>query len=351
MVSGECWSIEQTLCLPWYDTSYAKTFEFLLDTGATDALIHENDILDLGLIKQDCPHIASRTLITPLGSYTHDFYPIFIQHRDPDAVDDYGNQIALYPFMDTIVGILASAGCYRLSGIDLFRFCYVATEPSTGHLSYVTALDQISIRPGIMPGGTLTPRAWYTRQWDARTSTFVVSNTVCSLTGRLPRLLNPEGARWVLDEPSYPYQYGRDDRSPHKFFTYLPGHKLHPPTPDDVRTDRKYQWTQGQAYRDNRPFIESSRKYSPPASQWDRNLGYGYPKPGFSPRLSGPSNPWQYKLPEEAWAAPNALDVMYHLPMDPQAVMYWDDNLPATITQQGLSPLIIPYAPPGQPKG
>lgn len=322
--------------------------DFLLDTGASDPMMSRNDLLDLGLVKKNCPHIANRKIATAVGKVNHDFYPLFIQHKS--SKDKKGKELPLYPMMDTIVGVLTSKKGDRLSGLDLFRFCYVGSEPSTGRLSYNTTKENVfqKIRKGIVPGGTLTPRAWFTRAWDSRAQKFTTAKVMCSLVGRPPRLLNPAGERWVHDVKEYPYQYGRSDRSPHQHITYIPGHRVHPPTPDNIRDDRKYYWSKGWPYRDNRPYVGSYKDED--GCGYERDEYYGFHKRGRTPETARPLNPWQYKSPEERFRQPKMKHVK-HPPVNPLGVMYWDDRFPAVVKRRGIDPSILPNFDPTSKKG
>ena len=335
MVSGAHWYIKQNVRLPWYEKDNSLEIEFLMDTGASDPMITQRDLRDLGIIKKNCPHVASRRISTAVGVVDHDFYPLFINHLDPVTEDP------LYPPMDTIVGVLHSNG-ERLSGLDLWRFCYVASEPSTGVLTYHTKLNQMRLRSQISPGGTMTPRAWYTRVWDQNMECFRQSTTHCILTQRPPRLLNPEGERWVFDR-DYDYQVGNHDRTPHHYVGYIPGHKVHPPTPGDIRDDRKYYWRNNWPYRDNR------RRVNP--TDWPRTKRplvrdeyYQYQKRPM-PR---PLNPWQYKVPEESNYEPTGHE--WEQPRNPLGTRYWDEDFEEQIVGQGLSRTVVPTWRPGERK-
>jgi len=340
-VSGSHWYVKQNICLPWYSAKYALELDFLLDSGATDPLVDDKDLLDLGLIKTDCPHVTNRRVSTASGKISVDFYPLHIQHLDPDNFDDRGNKQPLYPFMDTIIGT-TTMHAERLSGLDIYRFCYVTSEPSTGFCSYHPRYKKLAIRPDIAPGGTMTPRAWYTRTWDNRTQRFTVSNTICGLTGRRPRLLNPAGDRWVHGTKQYPYQYGREDRSPYRV-GYIPGHKVHPPTPDSVRDDRKYYWSRGLAYRDDRPYV-APRPHPKDKVHYPRDQYYDYivdtdgnVRVLPTPR---PLNPWQYKVPEQYDHHPTGQ--LTNPPVNPLGVMYWDRRFPIVANRLNLDPGIVP---------
>ena len=340
-VSGSHWYVKQNICLPWYEPKYALELDFLLDSGATDPLVDDKDLLDLGLIKKDCPHVTNRKVSTASGRISVDFYPLHIQHLDPHQFDEQGNKLPLYPFMDTIIGI-TERHAERLSGLDIYRFCYVASEPSTGRCSYHPRYGKLEIRRNIAAGGAMTPRAWFTRTWDNRTQRYTISSTICSLTGRQPRLLNPDGDRWVEGVKKYPYQYGREDRSPYRV-GYIPGHKVHPPTPDDIRDDRKYYWSRGLAYRDDRPFV-APRLHPSDKLHYPRDHYYDYrPSEGGTmgahptPR---PLNPWQFKAPEQYHRYPDGQ--LINPPINPLGVMYWDRQFPTVINRLNLDPGIVP---------
>ena len=324
MVSGAHWYIKQNVRLPWYDEGNSLELEFLLDTGASDPMMAQKDLLDLGLIGKKCPHVSSRRISTALGIYNHDFYPLFINHLDSTT----GNQ--LYPPMDTVVGVLRGSGD-RLSGLDLWRFCYVASEPSTGKLTYHPKLSEMKLRYHISPGGTMTPRAWYTRVWDKKRECFRQSTTHCFLAKRPPRLLNPLGERWVHDE-EYEYQFGRPDRTPPYHIGYIPGHKVHAPTPDSIRDDRKYYWHNNWDYRDDRPRV-SPRRTNRPLIRDEYYAFQTRPMPR-------PLNPWQYKEKEEGYHKP--IGDEWVQPKNPLGVRYWDKDFKEKVVEQGLSKIILP---------
>jgi len=340
-VSGSHWYVKQNICLPWYREKYALELDFLLDSGATDPLVDDKDLLDLGLIKKDCPHVTNRNVNTASGRISVDFYPLYIQHLDQQKVDEQGNKQPLYPFMDTIIGITARHA-ERLSGLDIYRFCYVASEPSTGHCSYHPRYKRLEIRRNIAAGGTMTPRAWFTRTWDNRTQRYTISSTICSLTGRQPRLLNPDGDRWVTSVKEYPYQYGREDRSPFRV-GYIPGHKVHPPTPDAIRDDRKYYWSRGLAYRDDRPFV-APRLYPSDKLHYPRDQYYDYQhrEGGTMGALPTPRplNPWQFKAPEQYYRQPTGQ--LANPPINPLGVMYWDRQFPPVVNRLNIDQGIVP---------
>ncbi|KAF8458383.1 hypothetical protein BGX38DRAFT_1153559 [Terfezia claveryi] len=339
-VSGAHWYVKQNICLPWYQEKYALELDFLLDSGATDPLVDDKDLLDLGLVKTDCPHVTNRGVSTASGKISVDFYPLLIQHLDTQTLDGQGNKLPLYPFMDTIIGTTVGH-VERLSGLDIYRFCYVASEPSTGRCSYHPRFKKLAIRRNIAPGGAMTPRAWFTRTWDNRTQRYTVSSKRCSLTGRQPRLLNPDGDRWIEGAKEYPYQYGREDRSPYRV-GYIPGHKVHPPTPDSIRDDRKYYWSRGLAYRDDRNFV-APRVYATDKLHYPRDQYYDYRlrKGGTlalhpTPR---PLNPWQFKAPQEDYRQPTGQ--LTNLPLNPPGVMYWDRQFPVVANRLNLDSGIV----------
>jgi len=337
-VSGAHWYVKQNICLPWYEANYSLELDFLLDSGATDPLVDDKDLLDLGLIKLDCPHVTNRSVSTASGRISVDFYPLLIQHLDRD---EEKNKVPLYPFMDTIIGTTVGHA-ERLSGLDIYRFCYVTSEPSTGRCSYHPRYNKLEIRDNIAPGGAMTPRAWFTRTWDQSTQRYAISSTMCSLTGRPPRLLNPDGDRWVENVNAYPYQYGQEDRSPYRI-GYIPGHKVHPPTPDYIRDDRKYYWSRGLAYRDNRPFV-GPRFYSSDRRHYPRDQYYDYQlreEGRFEPRpTTRPLNPWQFKAPKQHYRQPTGQ--LMNLPINPPGVMYWDRKFPNVARRLKLDPGIVP---------
>lgn len=277
-----------------------------------------------------------------MGRVTHDFYPVFVNHLDK------ATKLPIYMPIDTIAGVspiatFSTGSCDRLSGLDLYRFCYVASEPSTGMLFYADGVDGLKLRPKIYPGGTLTPRAWYTRVYDNYSRRFCRSRTVCDLTLRPPRLLNPLGERWVYDK-SYRYQIGRYDRTLPHSLDYIPGHRVHPPTPDAIRADRKYYWENDWPYRDNRPAVKHTvSKRSGEVPSRDR---IHPPGSAMNPR---PCNPWQFLLPQEAHLAPAG--PITNPPKNPVGVRYWDANFPNAVQSLGLDPTDLPSWVPGEKRG
>ena len=337
-VSGAHWYVKQNICLPWYQEKYALELDFLLDSGATDPLVDDKDLLDLGLVKVDCPHVTNRSVSTASGKISVDFYPLHIQHLSQD-LNDQGQKVPLYPFMDTIIGTTVGHA-ERLSGLDIYRFCYVSSEPSTGRCSYHPRHKKLEIRRNVAPGGAMTPRAWFTRTWDHRTQRYAVSSAVCSLTGRQPRLLNPDGDRWILGRREYPYQFGREDRSPYRV-GYIPGHRVHPPTPDAIRDDRKYYWSRGLAYRDNRPYV-GPRLNLTNKLHYPRDQYYEYRSRQEGDRVAvlptpRPLNPWQYKIAEQYYRQPKGQ--LMNRPLNPVGIMYWDRQFPRAVSKhKGLLP-------------
>ncbi|KAI5806849.1 hypothetical protein DFH27DRAFT_359618 [Peziza echinospora] len=256
-VSGVHWYIWQNLQLPWYPSGkFAKEFEFLLDTGATDPTLFISDFHDLGMVQRNCPHVCTKNVRTANGDIEQDFYPIFINHIDRDTNKE------LYLPMDSIASLQGGeAGIDdRLSGLDLWRYLYVSSEPSTGVLSYTPDFRDHRLRYDINPGNTLTPRAWYTIEYPAGSQgRRRVTRQVCDLTFRKPRLLNRLGDRWVVGR-EYDYQWGLATRTPPKKIGYIPGHRVHPPTPDSVRQKRKAAVRAGRTYREtHRPGIARIR--------------------------------------------------------------------------------------------
>ncbi|KAF8466949.1 hypothetical protein BDZ91DRAFT_762937 [Kalaharituber pfeilii] len=324
-VSGEHWYINQHIGLPWTSKEEYQSFDFLLDTGSSDPLMAIDDFLDLGLIREGCPHVMSRPLSTANGIKPVDFYPIFINHNDPATGEP------LYPMADSVAGVNFDLDIERLSGLDLWRFAYVASEPSTGYLSYASRFQDLKLRESVSPGFTMTPRAWYTRVWDETNQMYIRSATQAHLVER-PRLLDRMGNRWVHNRP-YRHQEGDINRKAHIKVDYLPGHRVHPPTPDTIRIDRAYYWSNYQPYRDNRPAVKAilhPRTNTVPQRD--------YMRPRNVVRLSHPRNPWQYlEGVEREWVP---VGPMTNPPRNPLGTVYWDDQFPAEAMRLGHADLI-----------